>query len=515
LNFLLLAFEGDEAQLVARLAQQFKAHGHNVYVATCDHYTVTHLDNETARYYRSVGLQDEEFTDLSAFYVELNNLPENLPENDVDWDYIRKFEAKYCKRYTLLELAAMDPILSGAFHHRKIYYRPKNKTIFFKMLELKARWLERVFNALVFDAIFTVNFQYFIKAAIFTMAEARSIPFLMTSSCRIADLQLIYDNFSLGTPDYIANEIDRLCTTADGCREARAYVEALITERKPAYIGFETTLKRISLEMSIWHRLFSLTRTIVVGWRSALRGHKHYRGILKRNYYLPSYLSVVGEEIVGLWRRITYFHHKQLTSGKLPKGPFIFFPLHLIPENSVLTLSRTFSEIECIFQLSKVLPPDWKIVVKINPNMLTSYDNHPNRYYRDIAEFPTVQFAHPSWSSGEIIAQARAVAAISGTALLEGAIYGKPGFRWGRTEFEIVDIIHEFDPKRVREQLRGGPSANVLYYLQACFNLGFRLDVPLIGRSLTASLSREHAEKSQRQLNDLECHILKFLTNRA
>ena len=64
-------------------------------------------------------------------------------------------------------------------------------------------------------------------------------------------------------------------------------------------------------------------------------------------------------------------------------------------------------------------------MVKINPNMLTSFDNHPNRYYLEMAEFPTVQFVHPSIPSGEIIPHARAVAAISGTALLEGAMYGK------------------------------------------------------------------------------------------
>jgi hypothetical protein len=515
LNFLLLAFEGDEAQLLARLAQRLKAHGHAVYVASCDHFMVTHLNNETVDYYRRVGLQDHEFTTLEALYVELNKVPENLGEDKIDWSYLREFESKYCRQYTLLELTAMDPIFSDAFHHRKIYYRPKNKAIFFKMLELKARWLERVFGALAFDAIFTVNFQNFLKAAIFTMAKARSIPFLMASSCRLADLQLIYDNFSLGTPRHVVNEMERLKATGDSCADARAYAQSLIAARKPAYSGFETTLKRISIEMSIPHRLRILFRKVAYEWKRALFAYKHYRGILKRNYYLPNYLSVLREEIIGLWRRIGYFRHKQLVLRDLPSGPFVFFPLHLIPENSVLTLSRTINEIECIFQLSKVLPPDWKIVVKINPNMLVSFDNHPNRYYLDMAAFPTVQFAHPSIPSGEIIPRARAVAAISGTALLEGAIYGKPGFRWGRTEFEVIDIVHEFDPAGVRAQLEATESANVLPYVQACFNLGFQLDVHLIGHSLTWSLSAEQEERCQRQLADLECRILDFLKDRV
>lgn len=515
MNFLLLAFEGDEAQLAARLAQRLKAHGHGVHVASCDHYTVTLMDNVAAGYYRSVGLVDGEFSDLSEFFVELNDLPANLDEECVDWDYLRKFEQKYCQRYTLLELAAMDPLLSDAFHHRNIYYRPPNKALFFKMLELKARWLERVFNARDFDAILTVNFQYFIKAAMFTMAEARSIPFLMVSFCRISGLSLIFDNFSLGTPRYVIDEMNRLMAAGDECADAKAYAQSLISERKPAYSGFETTIRRISAQMSIWYRLSHLLRMVVVGWRAVFSLHKHYRGLVRRNYFLPGYLSTLKADVVGLWRRIGYFRHKRLVSTDLPSGPFVYFPLHLIPENSVLTLSKTFNELECLFQLSKVLPPDWKVVVKVNPNMLVSYDCHPNSYYLEMAALPNVQFVHPSIRSGDIIARARAVAAISGTALLEGAIYGKPGFRWGRTEFEVVDIVHRFDSESVRDQLTATQSANTLVYVQACFNLGFELDVPLIGRSLTASLSTEQEEKCRRELDDLERRLLAFLKVRV
>ena len=227
---------------------------------------------------------------LSAYYVELNRLPETLSENEVDWDYIREFERKYCKRYTLLELAAMDPIFSSAFHHRKIYYRPENKAIFFKMLELKARWLEGVFGALAFDAVFTVNFQYFVKAALFTMAEAKSIPFLVASSCRLADLQLLYDNFSLGTPGYIVEEMERLKATADDCREAKAHVKALIADRKPAYIGFERTLERISVNGDSVSASQLLLRKLVTEWQASLIQKKHYRGIFKQDYYLPGYV---------------------------------------------------------------------------------------------------------------------------------------------------------------------------------------------------------------------------------
>jgi hypothetical protein len=143
--------------------------------------------------------------------------------------------------------------------------------------------------------------------------------------------------------------------------------------------------------------------------------------------------------------------------------------------------------------------------------MLTTFDTHPNRYYLEMSKLPNVCFLDPRIRSGEVIGHASAVAAISGTALLEGAIFGKPGFRWGRTEFEIVDMIHEFDPKCVRAQLGKKESRNLKYYIQACFNLGVRLDVRLIGRSLARPLSSEQEQECLRQLDALEGRLVAVL----
>jgi hypothetical protein len=514
-NILFLAFEGDEAQLLARLAARFKKRGDSVHVFSVDHYSVTHTKGEIFDCYRKAGLADREFSHLGTFFAELNRLPEDLSQDAVDWKYLNEFEAKYCRRFTLLELAALDPIISGAFHHREIYYRPENKNIFFKYLELTLRLLERMFTTHRFDAVVTMNYQYFVKAAAFTMADALGIPYLSVSSCRIADLHVAFDNYSLGTPGYVAEEMARLEKAGDPCKDAAVYAEWLKAERRPAYSEFEHTLSVIATHMPIAERLKRIAWYSTRYLKRQFLVNKHYRGLFRRDYFLPSHRSLLKGEIVGLWRRIFYFRHRALTSRELPKGPFVFFPLHLIPENSVLTLSRTINELECIFQLSKALLPDWKVVVKINPNMLTTFDTHPNRYYLDMSELPNVQFLNPLIRSGEIIDKASAVAAISGTALLEGAIFGKPGFRWGRTEFEAIDTIQQFDPDTVRAHLARGESGNLKYYIQACFNLGVRLDARLIGHSLSDALSAEEQERCERQIDALERRVASLLDERV
>jgi hypothetical protein len=513
MNILFLAFEG-EARSMAPLATRFKAKGHSVFVLSCDHFNVTHSRGEVFDFYRNVGLAESEFSNLESVYTELNHLPENLPDSAVDWDYLRSFEALYCRRFTLLEMVAMDPLLSGAYHHRTIYYRPRNKALLFKYLELLARYLETLFTRGRFDCVFTINYQYFIKAAVFTMANASGIPYLMVTSCRIRDLYVVYDNFSMGTPRSIIAEMRRLEEVGDLCSDAASYCDWLKRERKPAYTDFERTLDTIGKQLSVPFRMKEIWWWLTHYPRSVLFVHKHYRGLLRRNYFLPSYLASLRALIVGLWRRVQYFRCSELMRTDLPKESFVFFPLHLMPENTVLTLSKTFDEMECVFQLAKVLPADWKVVVKVNPNMLTSYDTHPNSYFLAISKFANVQFINPLIPSAEIIDKASAVATISGTALLEGAVFNKPGFRWGRTEFEAVDTIYPFDADKVREHLQRGVSANLRYYIQACYNLGVRLDVRLLCHS-GAAMTPEQTAEFEKQISYLENRILGYMAAEA
>jgi hypothetical protein len=513
MNVLFLAFEG-EAHAMAHLAMRFKTGGHNVFVLSCDHFSVTHSRGEVFDYYCKVGLAESEFGNFESVYRELNGLQESLPDTAVDWNYLRTFESRYCKRFTLLELVAMDPLISGAYHHRTIYYRPCNKALLFKYLELQARYLEALFARGAFDCVFTINFQYFVKAAVFTMAHACGIPYLMVSSCRIRNLHVLYDNFSIGTPRSIVAEMRRLEEAEDPCCDSIGYFDRLRNERKPAYDAVESwdddKRKRLSLSFRLKELWWWFTRYP----RRVLFVHKHYRGILRRNYFLPSYFACVRTLIVGLWRRLEYFRCSELMRSDLPKEPFVYFPLHLIPENTVLTLSKTFDEMECIFQLAKALPADWRVVVKIKLDMLTSFDTHPNSYFMAMNRIANVQFINPLIPSAEIIDKASAVATISGTALLEGAVFGKPGFRWGRTEFDAVDTIYLFDPEKLREQLQRGVSGNLRYYVQACHNLGLRLDLGLLCQP-RATMTPDQTAESEKQISCLENKILGYLAAEA
>jgi hypothetical protein len=512
MNILFLAFEGGEAQCMGQLANRFKAAGHRIFIASLDHFSVTHTRGEVVEHYRSVGIAASEYDNLDSVFADVNRQPTDLPRDAVDWDYLRHFEEKYCKRFTLLQLAAMDPVLLRIYHHRTFYYHPKNKNLLMKNIELQIRWLESIFDKMNFDVIFTINFQYFLKAVAYTMADALGIPFLMLQSSRIQDVHLVFDNYSLGTPRAVVEEMARLQAEHAPCAEAVAFMEEMRRGGKASYTDIVVSeplmKKRLRLRSRLWEILYYAMKEP----KQTIVAHKHYRGFFRPNFFLPSYVSVLRSMIVALSRCIGYFRRPELTRTDLPDGSFVFFPLHLVPENAVLTLSHTLDEKECLFQLSKALPPHWRIVVKINANMAIGLDTHPNRYYLDMNRLANVQFVNPLISSGAILPRASAVACISGTALLEGVIHGKPAFRWGHVPFEAVDMVMEFDPARMREVLeRPQRSANVQYYIQACLNVGIRINQALLLRTIDSPVTELERADIERQLSQLEQAIYRYI----
>jgi hypothetical protein len=508
MNLLFLAFEG-EAHLMGRLALHFRSEGHRVLVACCDHFNVTHRRSDTHNLLAEAGLLANELADLREVYENLNSFPEDLGDSEVDWDYLKRFEERFCQRFTLLEIAMMDPLMSDAYHHRKIYYHPHNKALFFKNLELHLKWIEEKFDRNGCDAVITINFQYFVKAVAFKVAQSRGIPYLMISSSRIEDVYLAFDNFSIGTPTNILKEMKRLEGVGDPCVGAHSFIQRIKEQHSPSYYDFENTLRDLKLRFSLKARLSELWRFLTRYSWAAIFVNCHYRGLLRPNYFLPTYFQSLRVMLVSIWRRIAYFRTPSLMREDLPDGPFVYFALHLIPENSILTLSRTFDEFECLFQLAKSLPVHWKVVVKINPNMLADYDTHPNHYYRAMCRLPNVQMIGPLISSATIIERASAVAAITGTVLLEGAIFGKPGFRWGNTEFDALDMVVLFDRDTVNEHLRRPPSRNLHFYVQSCMNLGIRLDFRLLQFPVNVPIPTDKKTEHDTQISD----VIRCLSN--
>lgn len=507
MNILLIAFEG-EARLMAEISIRLKAQNHSVFVFSCDHFNVTHSNSDVLDYYKSMGLDTSEYGNMYACYDALNAIPENIKTDAVDWEYLKKYEVDHCKINNLNELAQMDTLMSGFNHHRDIYYRSSNKLILYKFIELQAKFIDKIFLEKKINLVLSYNYQYFLKALVYNYAKSIDVDYLTIFGARIKDWYLIYDNFCTSTPVFILEEMERLSHNLDPCCDAKNFVEQMKRDKKPAYLSFESTAKLIRMRLSYAVRLREILSVLIRQSRYNLYLYKHFRGWFKSDYFLPSHLRTIKTYFTALWRRFDYFRNSELLCEPTLDEPYIYFPLHLIPESNTLTSSTTLNEKECIYQLSKKLPVGWRILVKINPNMLANIDTHPTNYYKKIAELPNVYVVHPFASSAELIEKSKGVACLAGTALLEAAIYNKPGIRWGNTEFSAINTIQKFSEDQTFESLlRLTKNNNVMCYIQACYNKKIILNPILTMQPFSIKIQKEKELEYFNQIDSIVSNI--------
>lgn len=118
------------------------------------------------------------------------------------------------------------------------------------------------------------------------------------------------------------------------------------------------------------------------------------------------------------------------------EAPFVYFPLQMEPEASILGYSPWFhDQQEAIRLICQSMPVTWKILVKENPKMAGA---RPFGYYKKLLSMPGVELVDIRVPTYPLLKNARSVAAISGTATFEGRILGKPTFSFGSPPFHSL-----------------------------------------------------------------------------
>lgn len=479
MNILLLAFEGESIP-IGYLARLYKEKGHRVLVINVDHWNIKYTKGEIFGFYRQAcGLEESEFAHLRFFYEQINKADDSLKHEDIDWALLRSFEQDYLPNdVTLSRIFATDTLFYRVFHHRDIYYIPDNKLILYKAVEILIR---QVKDWLRFEPqlIFSIQNQYAIKFLFYSISRKQNIPYFDLFVSRIQSQWILSSSFHVDTCPFIRKAVEQRHLDRANTSAARTYVELLNTKLKASYASHESILKSMSKDYQGLLRIRKSWNVLFFFLKLYLKGRvTSYRGWFQRDYFEPSLLAIARLEVRGILRMLEYRRTPLLNRKTLPPSPFIYFTMHLMPESSTSTMADTLNELECIYQLSLIMPADWKIVVKINPSMIADVDNHPNSYYKRIAMIPSVWFVSPEFPSLEIIRQCKATASLAGTSLFEGVLMGKPGICWGRPEFAMMPGIIRFEEGRVMYKLtRPFDQELALHYVQYCLDEGLELDL--------------------------------------
>lgn len=507
MKILLLAYENDVNSYV-QIGKQLQNLGHEVAIFSADFFSVTIANNYTQKIFKENGFNENLLGSLINELKEINNI--SIDDNVVvDYEFLTHFESKLKGGRTLNNLIALDYILTQFGHSRTYVERPNNKEVVYKTLELCLKKVLSFTEHVKPDLIFTYGNNHLIKNLFYEVSIVNKVPMFALDTCRVNRRYIILDNLWIGTSDFIKKEMQKLKEEKDPCSEATAYIENMIKNNVQAYsfegsydLKNEKKYNFIYQLKPVIRSLLSLPRATLNDWRDIKR-----RGV-KNGYYSPKFpFFVFLYNLKAVFRIKKYFSSKELNK-QCPTGPYVFVPLHMIPENNIFTDPDLIDELELVRQVSRSVPVNYKVVVKANPSMLVRFaDTHPPSFYEKLNELPNVVVVSPKLKSMPIISKARALITISGTGLLEAAILGIPAFAFGHPEFEVIDGVIPFEKEIFKKAIKDPSLVNKReqkYYVQAVINNSVDLEFSkyYMANKETAE-SSEFAEKFSKKVVEL------------
>ena len=140
--------------------------------------------------------------------------------------------------------------------------------------------------------------------------------------------------------------------------------------------------------------------------------------------------------------------------------PFVFFPLHLEPEISLMVeCASADNQLTFIDWLAKTLPAGWRLLVKEHPAQ--SSDRLPG-FWEQVHRYPNVEVLASLERAEDVLARAKAVAVINGTVGFQAANLGIPVLTFHKyylpSVMPHVRFCESFDHTRqvLREIVGGG-----------------------------------------------------------
>ena len=189
----------------------------------------------------------------------------------------------------------------------------------------------------------------------------------------------------------------------------------------------------------------------------ARQAYWHLRGYEKaRGYYVKDMIRNLFRQRRDIKRMLG---PDTVTLEDLTGTPYVFYPLHTEPEQSLGQVSpEFFFQLAAIAALSRDLPAGAVLAVKEVP---MACGRRPDNFYDQILAFKNVVMLNIAIPGPEVIKRAKGVATIAGTAGLEAALMGKPVIAFGQhNPFNFlphVDVVTGFAelPHLVRAMFDG------------------------------------------------------------
>ena len=155
--------------------------------------------------------------------------------------------------------------------------------------------------------------------------------------------------------------------------------------------------------------------------RMMLGNYVYGRKKIYGNYLFSDWLKLFIER--WYWRR-RVLKENSVISDLQKDLPFIFFPLHIEPESTMMVEAQMCdNQLSLLDWVVKSVPAGWFVVVKEHPGATAP---RPPGFWWRVKKYPNVILAATLEDSSDILEKAKAVASINGTVGVQSALNGLP-----------------------------------------------------------------------------------------
>tara|TARA_B110000977_G_scaffold36325_1_gene48663 strand:+ start:13409 stop:14929 length:1521 start_codon:yes stop_codon:yes gene_type:complete len=135
------------------------------------------------------------------------------------------------------------------------------------------------------------------------------------------------------------------------------------------------------------------------------------------------------------------------------KNEYIYFPMPSQPEATTLPLALEFRDITLVLRIIRqAIPIEIPIIVKENLSVfetrnpyLSGVNYRSADFYEQLLKIQNLRFVSTKENSHELIKNAKLIASINGTAVIEAVTLGKPAISFGSNWHDNINGIHKFE----------------------------------------------------------------------
>ena len=508
-KILAVAFEPWETEITASVNKRLKDlnNGLSTKLFIADFWQIHR--KKPAKNLKRIGAQyDTEFFDLEAEFIS--------------WQDVRNSSVDYEERLLHLmrknQIVASSRVLEFSDHifscfERSPYYRPVTRQQRSAILFFYARKIEQTLDDYRPTIVWTIERNYLAKNIFAAMCEARAIPMATLIYSRLKNIWYFTSEFvtlpHCGPSDTMAPQQPKTTGHPADQSSGEAVIAALdfIKDWREKFEQDKSTLYRGGTEQTLGTLSKSASSLLSRRLNDTIKTIRRLGGSLKnRNgdkVKMPRGFVYTGDwwrtslYLLNQWRRRSMYDlfGLPLSMNTVPQVPFFYYPLHHRPESSTLTLGRGMTDEAAIGYILRFLPHGCVLAVKENPMIVA---DRPRRFYRRILGDPRIMLLDPLVPTQLLIRNCLGVISVSGTALLEAALIGKPAHAVGKPEFfrhlnsTGLDGIEAF----LVSCATGGATScaeNAELYVQSVFSVGQSL--ALGWQALEPEKLRQNTEK--------------------